>query len=564
MKENYKIPQIPESDQTPTIKLLLGIIQNHNIQLQQKDIQLQQQDIQVQELNQTVTKLGEEIQTLKDEINRLKKHKGKPRINPTQLTDDPKEPDDPNKPPKKRAGSAKRKKTAELQIHEEKIIRLENIPEGARHKGYQGYVVQDLIIQVKNTRYRLERWQYPDGTYHIAQLPADLKGQHFGPNLKSYAINQHHGNIVTQPLLLKQLLSFGIDISKGTLNNILTEDLDAFHIEKEAILREGLRSSSYIHVDDTGARHQGKNGYCTHIGNEFFTYFESTPSKSRINFLTLLQAGSTEYTLNQDAFEYCEKQKLNKKALDILKESLNFEKNLKNECLIFEDKKAFEEHMDALGITKALVRKTITEAALLGSLMARENFRNLKIISDDAGQFNVLQHALCWIHAVRHIEKLIPLNDMHAVDLEAIQSKIWDLYKTLQAYQKAPTEVFKIEIRNTFDSIFQTKTSFMMLNSTLERLYKNKEELLLVLEYPELKLHNNPSENDIREYVTKRKRSGGTRSDAGRKARDTFASLKKTCMKLKINFWDYLIDRCSQTFEIPKLCDLVHKAATSG
>jgi hypothetical protein len=92
----------------------------------------------------------------------------------------------------------------------------------------------------------------------------------------------------------------------------------------------------------------------------------------------------------------------------------------------------------------------------------------------------------------------------------------------------------------------------------------NKEELLLVLKHPELPLHNNLSERDIREYVKKQKISGGTRSNEGRQCRDTFASLKKTCRKLKVNFWNYLMDRHSKKFNIPWLPTLIGQVAATS
>jgi hypothetical protein len=64
----------------------------------------------------------------------------------------------------------------------------------------------------------------------------------------------------------------------------LIEGKQHFDQEKDDILRVGLQVSSYINVDDTGAKHQGNNGYCTYIGNELFCWFESTASKSRIIF----------------------------------------------------------------------------------------------------------------------------------------------------------------------------------------------------------------------------------------------------------------------------------------
>ena len=88
-------------------------------------------------------------------------------------------------------------------------------------------------------------------------------------------------------------------------------------------------------------------------------------------------------------------------------------------------------------------------------------------------------------------------------------------------------------------------------------MYNNKNELLLVLERPDIPLHNNLSEQDIREYVTRRKISGSTRSDEERRCRDTFASLKKTALKMGISFWDYLIDRTFKKNSTPQLDQLI-------
>ena len=109
--------------------------------------------------------------------------------------------------------------------------------------------------------------------------------------LISFMLYQYYHAHVTQPLILEQHLEFGIDISSGQVNRIITEGKERYHAEKDEILRAGLEVSRYIHVDDTGARHQGRNGYCTHIGNELFAWFASTQSKSRTNFLELLRAG---------------------------------------------------------------------------------------------------------------------------------------------------------------------------------------------------------------------------------------------------------------------------------
>ena len=90
---------------------------------------------------------------------------------------------------------------------------------------------------------------------------------------------------------------------------------------------------------------------------------------------------------------------------------------------------------------------------------------------------------------------------------------------------------------------------------------RHRAALLLVLDRPEVPLHNNLSEGHLRDYVKKRKISGSTRSDLGRQARDTFASLKKTCRRLGVNFWAYLQDRVRGTGQIPRLADLIRQKA---
>ncbi len=134
-------------------------------------------------------------------------------------------------------------------------------------------------------------------------------------------------------------------------------------------------------------------------------------------------------------------------------------------------------------------------------------------------------------------------------------------YQQLKAYQQAPDVATRQELEARFDETFTQKTDFCLLNRALKRLHKNKTELLLVLERPEIPLHNNLSENDIRDYVKKRKISATTRSDTGRTARDTFLSLKKTCQKLGISFSQYLFDRISRQHQIPPLSELVRAAA---
>ena len=165
------------------------------------------------------------------------------------------------------------------------------------------------------------------------------------------------------------------------------------------------------------------------------------------------------------------------------------------------------------------------------------------IVSDDAGQFKIGSHGLCWVHAERLVHKLDTFTEENRAAQASVRASIWEFYADLKAYRCAPTPQSKTELQARFDRIFTRNTGFVTLDRLLARLHANKAELLMVLDRPEIPLHTNGSENDIRCHVTRRKLSGGTRSDVGRDCRDAFLGLAKTCAKLKIAFWDYLGDR---------------------
>jgi len=486
----------------------------------------------------------EQIQQLRDEIARLKGEKPKPKIRPSTLEAPPRGKKKGNRSKQRR----RRRKTRELSIQETVCIPPEEVPEGSRFKGYEDFTVQDIQIELHNTRFRLERWETPSGARLVGKLPAELSKRHYGPTLIAYILHQHHHAHVTQPLLLEQLREWGVELSAGQLSAIITQGKENFHAEKEDLLRVGLELSGYVHVDDTGARHQGKNGYCTHIGNELFAYFASTDSKSRVNFLELLRAGRDDYVLNDDALAYMLAQKLPQGPLALL---------VGHEQKTLSGKDEWLATLTGLGITKLHHVRIATEGALMGCVLEHDSMQDLVIVSDDAGQFDVLQHALCWIHAERVFVKLVGFNDAQREALDAVRTEIWELYAELKAYKTAPEQEKKAHLDARFDKLCATKTCFTTLNLALRRMHRNKAELLLALERPDIPLHNNLSERDIRDYVKKRKISGSTRSDEGRRCRDTFASLKKTCRKLGISFWEYLNDRVRGAGQIPPLAEWI-------
>ena len=203
---------------------------------------------------------------------------------------------------------------------------------------------------------------------------------------------------------------------------------------------------------------------------------------------------------------------------------------------------------------------------MFGSIKAHGFLDKAVILSDDAGQFDVGRHALCWVHAERLVHKLDTFAEHERRAQQKLRALIWLFYRSLLAYKRQPSPGRKLEMSARFDRIFKRRTGFVMLDRQLRRLHANKAELLTVLDRPEIPLHTNGSENDIRCQVTKRKISGGTRSDTGRDCRDAFLGLAKTCTKLGIAFWDYLGARLKIPDQpaIPSLPDIVKHRCQSA
>lgn len=185
----------------------------------------------------------------REEIARLKGLKGRPAIRPSGM-EKAGEAKLPAAQGEKRSGGGK---TAKLVIHEERVVAVA-VPAGSRCKGHASFVVRSLV-------------------------------------LRRFVLAQCHQGQVTVARLVEQLRAIGIAISKRQVVRLLIAGKERFVDEARDVLRAGLTTAAWITVDDTGARHNGANGVCTQIGNDHFTWFGTTASKSRRNFLDLLRAG---------------------------------------------------------------------------------------------------------------------------------------------------------------------------------------------------------------------------------------------------------------------------------
>ncbi len=487
-----------------------------------------------EKLNATLAALRAENQQLKDEVRRLKGLPPRPPIKPSGMekaTESPaaERPSDADASPPRRRGPG----VSKLSI-DRTVMLMTPAPAGSRQKGYEDLIVQDIVFKPEVTLYRRERWTTPDGRTVTADPPAGVVGG-CGPNLHRYVLMLHFQGQMTCERIVALLTASGLSISKRQVVRLLTAKLEMFRAEEQAAFAAGLRASAYVSVDDTGARHAGRACYTTQFGSDRFTAFRTGPSKSRLAFLRNLLGGTARYAINATALAYMRAANLAHGVIEALSQA---------QVLEFACEANWRAHLRALGLTELRVTpdpvRTASEGALWGALCAEDRLAGAVILSDDAGQFRVGDHALCWVHAERLVHKLIPANDRQRNAVEVTRRMIWWFYRQLKAFKLAPSPERAVELRARFDRIFKRRTGYATLDKLLKRLLANKDELLRVLERPEIPLNTNASENDIRTCVTKRKLSGGTVSENGRIARDVMLGLAKTCAKLKISFFDYL------------------------
>jgi hypothetical protein len=504
-------------------------------------------------LQATLLEQRREIEHLKDEIRRLKHLPPRPPIKPSGMEKATPSAQAATKtegtPPRRRGPGV-----SKLKIDREETLKA-SAPEGSRRKGLEDIIVQDISFGPFTTLYRRERWETPDGQTILAELPRGVIGG-CGPHLHRLVLMLHFQGQMTCERIVTLLNAVGVAISKRQVVRLLNAKLATFQAEDNAVFQAGLRGSAYITVDDTGARHARKACFTTQFGSPRFTTFRTGPSKSRLAFLRNLMGGAARYTINAAALAYMRAVNLAHGVIDALQGA---------ERTDFASAAEWMAHLCALGLTEMRVQpdpvRLASEAALWGAIQAEGFLAGAVIVSDDAGQFRVGEHALCWVHAERLVHKLLPANAPQRNAVEVTKRMVWWLYRRLKDYKLAPTPQEAAALAAAFDRIFKRKTGYATLDNLLKRLRGRKEELLRVLERPEIPLNTNASENDIRCIVTKRKISGGTISEKGRNARDVMLGLAKTCAKLGLSFFDYIGNRLGLPGpKIPPLHSLIDPA----
>ena len=265
----------------------------------------------------------------------------------------------------------------------------------------------------------------------MAPLPAGIVGG-FGPGLRRFLLVAHAQGQVTAERLTALLAGIGLEISKRQVVRLLTSRLDDLIAEDQAVLCAGLATARWVTVDDTAARHARQDGFTTQIGDDRFTAFRTGSSKSRQAFLSVLRAGHGEYVINAAALEYMRGRALAGPVVEQL---------AAHPAKVFADAAAWAAHLASLGIDRLAVTpepvRIATEGALWGTIQARGLLPGTVVVSDDAGQFRLGEHALCWVHAERLMHKLVPATTSRP-GRRAQATLIWWFYADLKAWKRDP------------------------------------------------------------------------------------------------------------------------------
>jgi hypothetical protein len=502
--------------------------------------------------------LREQVQRLRDEINRLKGEQGKPNVKPNrqkrECSDHSSEQE--RRKPKKRK---KRRKLDRVKIDrtEELDVEPERLPADAKFKGHEEVTVQDLSIHTDNVLFRKRKYySASEGKTYLAELPSGYEGE-FGPGIKSLAIVMHCGMQTTEPKILEFFGHFGIQISSGQLSNILIKDKETFHAEKDAIYEAGLRSSPWQHIDETRARVNGQNQHCHIMCNPLYSAYFTTEKKDRRTVIDVLRnASERRFLLNDEAFELLRSLRVSARVIGQLNGLPHEQEWCESEFTGW-----LNQYLPNLGPQQF---SRILDAAAIAAYHVQTGFPVVELlICDDAPQFKLVTDELflCWIHEGRHYKKLIPHVAYHRQLLDDFLERYWGFYGQLLVYRGHPTEEDRFRLTSDFDELFSTTTGYDALDERITKTKAKKKSLLMVLEHPEIPLHNNPAELAARKRVRRRKISFGTRSEDGTKAWDTFATLEATAKKLGVSFYEYIYDRISGAYRMPCLADLISTRA---
>ena len=534
-------------------------------------------ELAIQELLNVVEALSADKKSLVDEVERLRKQleqkkKAKNTSNSNKDGQGPAGDDDrgnSDHSSEKRRKSKKNRKAndrrsfKDLTIHDtiECPVDPDTLPPDAVRIQDEVVVVQDIEIKPKNTQFqRHVYYSASQQEYYRGPLPADCNHGDFSVGLRALIVSLKYCGNMSEPKIGEFLENFDVQVSAGSLSNILTKSAELFEQEYDDLLIAGLSSTAYQQTDDTSARVKGEF-WNTHIlCNPFYTFYSTRPGKDRLTVLKVLQ--------NTDELRF----RFGEATCQLLQDEFSLPKKWSDEITALGDVEASETTLKLLldgwfGQRNQQVRTAIEQAAAIVFYRQQSSIPVVRtLVCDDAGQFKLLTDklSLCWIHAGRHYEKLSPIVDRHAKFLDAFRDRYWAYYASFQDYRAGPTQELAEKFRLEFDELFSTRTGYAALDDRIAKTAAKKDELLTVLSVPEVPLHNNDSELGARVSARRRDVSLHSRSERGARAMDIFTTLVQTSKKLGISAFAYLRDRLSGALEMPSLAQSIRIAAQSA
>jgi hypothetical protein len=514
----------------------------------------------VEELASENRALREENQRLRDEINRLKGEQGKPQVKASKKPSTTSASDHSSEQARRRRKKrSRRPKVKRIQIDREVKLTLARtqLPADAKFKGYVPVVVQDVRLTTDNVRFLKEKYYSASQRQtYLADLPTGYEGE-FGPGVHALTRVLYHAVNTSEPKIEEFFEHVGVHISSGQVSNLLIKNQDRFHAEKDAVYEAGLSSSPWQHIDETGTRVNGVNQHCHVVCNPLYTAYFTTDKKDRLSVIDVLtNLRPRAYLLLKRTYDWLRRTSISASTLERLQ-------RLPQDNVL--DAETFSRLLDQhLTDVNAQHRRRILEAAAITAYQTQQEIPVVQLLlSDDAPQFKRLTEelALCWVHDARYYKKLAPAIDYHRRLLDEFLDRYWTFYDTLLAYREAPSPEQVPRLEAEFDELFSIVTGYTGLDRRIAMTRDKKDALLMVLHHPEIPLHNNPAEIEMRRRVRKRDVSFGPRTEDGKRAWDTFATLLATTKKLGVSFYRYVYDRVTESGEIPNLADLIVKRA---
>ena len=453
----------------------------------------------------------------------------------------------------------KARKIGVLQTTETMRVEMEraSLPADAKRKGYRRVLKQDLLIEVRVVEMLLARYySRSERKTYQAPAPAGWEGE-FGPVLKALVVMLCHGMNQSQAPIHDLLTQLGVKISRGKLCDLAVRVHQEFTAERRAVFRAGLESSPWQQTDMTSTTVNGRLETCQVIGNPAYTHFHTSPDHDRAGVVRLLRAETRDlYLLDEETLELLRARGWSERRLNRLRS---------HAAPFLRSREVLRRKIRALAWSwNEEQQEEFWSCALVAAYRCDVEIPRVRcLLTDDASLYHGLspEPALCWIHELRHLKELNPAFACYASELRRVLRQAWKLYRDLERYCRHPDAATVLRLSDRFEEVFGQQVSYSALQATLERTHKKKERLLLVLEHPELPLHNNDMELGARKRVRKRDVSFGPRSRAGVKAWDIFQGLSATTAKLGVRFYEYLLDRITRAGTIPPLEDLVRAKA---